>query len=99
MLEFLNSNWVKELGSTALMFLCFYLLLKSHTTNITLLINSMQENTERMFKMYEKLFDTMMLNSGMLQKILESISTNKWCPIVRKYLKNGVQKDEGDNND
>lgn len=101
--EFLNSGWVKELGTSALMFACFYLVLQANTSNLKTLIDSMQNNNNQMFKMYERLFDTVMLNSGMLQKILESVSTNKWCPIVRKYLKKGTDvtiKDlEGCNND
>lgn len=101
MLEFLNSGWVKELGTTALMFACFYLVLQANTSSLKTLIESMKSNNEQMFKMYEKLFDTEIVNSGMLQKILEAVSTNKWCPIVRKYLKRGsdIKDLEDCNND
>ncbi|RAI14968.1 MAG: hypothetical protein DKM22_05635 [Candidatus Melainabacteria bacterium] len=85
MTDLLNSAWLKELGTTALMFVCFYLMLQSNKTSIESLIKMYGETTNRMFVMYEKLFDTTMINSGLLQKILEQITNNKWCPVAKKY--------------
>ena len=73
MTEILQTKFVQELGATALMFIVFYLVLQFNKTSIESLIRQQSDFISKMFELYNKLLDTSVFNSSMLQKIDEKI--------------------------
>ncbi|MBQ9688252.1 hypothetical protein IJV79_01300 [bacterium] len=84
MTEILQTKFVQELGATALMFIVFYLVLQFNKTSIESLIRQQSDFISKMFELYNKLLDTSVFNSSMLQKIDEKIKGGQWCPYLRK---------------
>lgn len=93
MSELLQSNFLQELGATALMFIVFYLVLQFNKSSIESLIKQQSDFVSKMFELYNKLLDTTVFNSSMLQKIDDKIKTGQWCPFNRK----NKQGKEGEN--
>lgn len=84
MSELLQSNFLQELGATALMFIVFYLVLQFNKSSIESLIKQQSDFVSKMFELYNKLLDTTVFNSSMLQKIDDKIKNGQWCPFSRK---------------
>ncbi|MBR1754024.1 hypothetical protein IJ732_04230 [bacterium] len=89
MVELLQSKFIQELGATALMFIVFYLVLQFNKASIESLIRQQSDFVSKMFELYNKLLDTTVFNSSMLQKIDDKIKNGQWCPftINRKTTK------------
>ena len=73
MTELLQSDFFRELGTTALMFIVFYLVLQFFKSSIESLIKQQSDFISKMFELYNKLLDTTTFNSSILQKIDEKI--------------------------
>lgn len=84
MLEVLESNFIKELGATALMFIVFYLVLQFNKSSIEALIKQQSDFISKMFELYNKLLDTTVFNSSLLQRIDDKIKTGQICPFINK---------------
>ena len=91
MSEILQSKFLQELGATALMFIVFYLVLQFNKTSIESLIKQQSDFVSKMFELYNKLLDTTVFNSSMLQKIDDTIKSGQWCPYLRN--KQGKEKE------
>ena len=92
MSEILQSKFLQELGATALMFIVFYLVLQFNKTSIESLIKQQSDFVSKMFELYNKLLDTTVFNSSMLQKIDDKIKSGQWCPYFRNN-KQGKEKE------
>ena len=92
MTDFIQSKIFQELGATALMFIVFYLVLQFNKSSIESLIKQQSDFVAKMFELYNKLLDTTVFNSSMLQKIDDKIRNGQWCPYLRT-------KQKGDKND
>lgn len=86
MTELLSSPILGELGSTALMFACFYLILKITEKNLTALINQQKDFITETFGMLKSMVEVNILNTSLLQEIKDKINANQWCPYARKFL-------------
>ena len=86
MTELLSSPIYSELGSTALMFACFYLILKITEKNLTALINQQKDFITETFGMLNSMIEVNILNTSLLQEIKDKILANQWCPYARKYI-------------
>ena len=84
MSELIQSKIFQELGATALMFIVFYLVLQFNKSSIESLIRQQSDFVAKMFELYNKLLDTTVFNSSMLQKIDDKIKNAQWCPYFRK---------------
>lgn len=91
MSEILQSNFIQELGATALMFIVFYLVLQFNKTSIESLIKQQSDFISKMFELYNKLLDTTVFNSSILQRIDDKIKNGHWCPYLKQ--KQGKEKD------
>lgn len=69
----LQSDVFRELGAAILMFVVFYLTLQFFKTSIETLIKQQSDFMANMFALYNKLLDTSIFNSTLLQKINEKI--------------------------
>jgi len=84
-MDFLNSNLVKEFGTAALMFGCFYLILQLTAKNLEQLINQQKDFINKTFEMLKSMIECNLMNTSLLQEIKDKIETNSWCPLARKY--------------
>jgi len=84
MTDFIQSKIFQELGATALMFIVFYLVLQFNKSSIESLIRQQSDFVSKMFELYNKLLDTTVFNSSMLQKIDEKMKNTHWCPYLKK---------------
>ena len=88
MTELLSSPFFKECGTTALMFICFYLILKITEKNLEALINQQKDFIAHTFNMLKDMIQVNLLNTSLLQEIKDKINTNQWCPYARKLMNN-----------
>lgn len=86
-MDFLNSTLIKEFGTGALMFGCFYLILQLTAKNLEALINQQKDFINKTFEMLKDMINCNILNTALLQEIKDKIETNSWCPYARKHLK------------
>lgn len=91
MTELLSTPLLKELGTTALMFICFYLILKITEKNLEALINQQKDFILHTFEMLKEMIQVNLLNSSLLQEIKDKINTNQWCPYARKLMNNNKE--------
>lgn len=85
-LDILNSNLIKEFGTAALMFGCFYLILQLTAKNLEALINQQKDFINKTFEMLKSMIECNLMNTSLLQEIKDKIETNSWCPYSRKLL-------------
>ncbi len=94
--ELLSSPLIKECGVCALMFYAFYLVLQFNKSSIEALIRQQSDFMNKIFELYNKLIESNVYNSSMLQKIHDGIVNNQWCPYIKRINKND-NKGEGNN--
>ena len=82
--ELLSSPLVKECGVCALMFYAFYLVLQFNKSSIEALIKQQSDFMNKIFELYNKLIESNIFNSSMLQKIYDNIVNNQWCPYIKR---------------
>lgn len=90
-MDFLTSNFLKECGTSALMFGCFYLILQLTAKNLEALITQQKDFINKTFDMLKSMIECNLLNTSLLQEIKDKIETNTWCP----YARNRYQQKEG----
>lgn len=86
-MDFLNSNLLKEFGTAALMFGCFYLILQLTAKNLEALINQQKDFINKTFEMLKSMIECNLLNTSLLQEIKDKIVANEWCPYAREFHK------------
>lgn len=84
--ELLSSPLIKECGVCALMFYAFYLVLQFNKSSIEALIKQQSDFMNKIFELYNKLIESNIFNSSMLQKIHDSIVNNQWCPYIKQII-------------
>lgn len=94
--ELLSSPLLKECGVCALMFYAFYLVLQFNKSSIEALIKQQSDFMNKIFELYNKLIESNVYNSSMLQKIHDGIVNNQWCPYIKRF---NNKKEQGENND
>lgn len=94
MTELLSSPFLKEFGTTALMFICFYLILKITEKNLESLINQQKDFITETFGMLKSMIEVNLLNTSLLQEIKDKINTNQWCPYARQNLNGKDNKND-----
>lgn len=82
MTELLQSKFVQDLGAIALMFIAFYLVLQFNKASIESLIRQQADFVSKMFELYNKLLDTTVFNSSLLQRINDKIKQG--CPYMNE---------------
>ena len=92
MTELLSSPIFKELGATALMFICFYLILKVTQGTLTSLIDQQKDFITKTFGILTDMIQVNILNSSLLTEIKDKINTNQWCPYARKLMNSEKEK-------
>ena len=93
-LNFLTPETIKEFGASCLMFLCFYLLLRSYEKNFTALIQQKDNYIKDMFEFLKGLSTNTSYNTGLLQEIKAAINTNAWCPVSKHITGLDLKLDE-----
>ncbi len=93
-MDILNSTLIKEFGTAALMFGCFYLILQLTAKNLEALINQQKDFMNKTFDMLKSMTECNLMNTSLLQEIKDKIETNSWCPYSRKLSHRGEQEDE-----
>lgn len=73
---------LKILGTSGVVFVMWYLYHKETVKQLNTVIANH-------FKLITDLVDTLNLHNGLLQKMIEKIDTNQWCPYVRQVQKRG----------
>lgn len=96
MTELLSTPLLKELGTTALMFICFYLILKVTEKNLASLIEQQKDFISHTFKMLEDMIQVNLLNTSLLQEIKDKINTNQWCPYARRLMHSNSKENNKD---
>ena len=91
--ELLSSPLLKECGVCALMFYAFYLVLQLNKSSIEALIKQQSDFMNKIFELYNKLIESNIFNSSMLQKIHDNIVNNQWCPYIKRINAKDSEKE------
>ena len=91
--EILSAPIVKECGAIALMFYAFYLVLQFNKSSIEALIKQQSDFMNKIFELYNKLIESTVWNSSMLQKIHDGIISNQWCPYIKRVQKQETKEE------
>lgn len=85
-------------GSTTLIiFSIWFLYHKSTTGQLNKIIDLQLERERENFNLLKDMIASNLLQNEKLEQLKSLIINNRWCPLYRKYLKEGVIENECDN--
>lgn len=70
---------------------------KDHIEQLNKIIDLQLTREKENFNLLKDMITSNLLQNEKLEQIKSLISTNQWCPLHRKYLKEGVFEYEPDN--
>lgn len=73
----------KIIGFPALIFGIWFFYHKSSTMQLNKIIDMQAERERANFNLLKDMIDKMDLQSGLLQKLVERVNSNQFCPYVR----------------
>lgn len=84
-------------SSTLIVFVIWFLYHKSSTDQLNKIIDLQLNREKENFNLLKDMIASNLLQNEKLEQIKSLITTNQWCPLYRKYLKEGVFEHEPDN--
>ena len=78
-------NFLVQLGVSGIAFACFFLIHKSSTTQIDLIIQNQKEQQKEMFEILKQMIEQNNLQLAYLQEIKTLVNANLWCPYVKEH--------------
>lgn len=88
-------NILKD-SSTLILFVIWFLYHKSSTDQLNKIIDLQLNREKENFNLLKDMIDSNLLQNEKLEQIKSLITSNQWCPMYRKYLQEGVFKNESD---
>lgn len=86
-------------GSSALIiFVIWFLYHKSTTEQLSKIIDLQLTREKENFSLLKDMIASNLLQNEKLEQVKALIINNRWCPVYRKYLKEGAILDEPNDN-
>lgn len=85
-------------SSTLILFVIWFLYHKSTTEQLSKIIDLQLTREKENFSLLKDMIASNLLQNEKLEQVKSLIINNRWCPVYRRYLKEGAIFDEPDDN-